>query len=384
MSMTLRELALTEIRNIIPQRSGVFTPDETVARVLGSLKANDAYEAAVSSEGVHGIITLRDFLEVDQPTQTKIDGIWRAIESIGPEEPVLSLCESLVRNNIRALPVADDGAVRLATQMDVVSAMAEVPKLSEYPARELIRSPVWSLDIDERITYARRTMLERGISHVPVVEYGRLVGVVTAGDIVHTFIAPASKTTTGERVGRRGSRFPGQVIGIMDTRPCTVTPDSSVLDAVTKLRDQGKSACFMTDSDNRTLGILAPRDLMAPLLRLRAPEEFPVYVMGIEEEDFFERAVAEAKVRRVVERSRRFRPDITEVSVKIKRSQITGERTRYEFTGRAIGQGGQINVEAEGWDLLETFDVLTTRLGEAIRRSKPRTSGRTRRRRSRR
>jgi CBS domain-containing protein/ribosome-associated translation inhibitor RaiA len=383
--MTLRELALTEIRNIITQRSGVITPDETVASVLGSLKADDAYEAAVSSDGAHGIITLRDLLDVDQPVRTKIDGIWRSIGSIGPREPVLSLCEGLVRNNVRALPVVEDGGVvGLATQMDVVSAMAEVPELSEYQAKELIRSPVWSLDIDERITYARRTMLERGISHVPVVEYGGLVGVVTAGDIVHTFIAPASKTTTGERVGKRTSRFPGQVIGIMDTRPCTVSPNASVLDAVTRLRDQGKSACFMIDSDNRTLGILAPRDLMAPLLRFRVSEELPVYVMGIEEEDFFERAVAEAKVRRVVERSRRFRPDITEVSVRIKRSQVTGERTRYELTGRAVGQEGQINAEAGGWDLLEVFDVLTTRLGEAIRRSKPRTTGRPRRRRSRR
>ncbi len=384
MSTTLRELALTEIRNIIPLRAGAFTPDETVARVLGSLKEADAYEAAVTSGNAQGIITVRDLLDVDQPAHTKIDGIWRATGSVSPEDPVITLCEILVKNNIRALPVVENGVVGLATQMDVVSAMTEVSELSEHPARELIRSPVWSLDIGEGIAYARRTMLERGVSHVPVVENGRLVGVVTAGDIVHAFIAPSSKTTTGERVGSRTRRFPGRVTGIMDPRPCTVTPDASVLDAVTELRNRGKSACFMTDPENRILGILAPRDLMAPILRLRAPEELPVYVMGIEEEDFFERAVAEAKLRRVVERSRRFRPDITEVSVRIKRSQLRGERTRYELTGRALGQEGQINAEAGGWDLLEAFDALTSRLGEAIRRSKPRTPGRLRRRRSRR
>jgi CBS domain-containing protein len=119
-------------------------------------------------------------------------------------------------------------------------------------------------------------MLERGVSHVPVVEYGRLVGVVTAGDIIHTFITPSSKTTTGERVGSRTRRFPGQVIGIMDSRLCTVTPDASVLDVVTGLNESGKSACFMIDPENRILGILAPRDLMAPILRLRVPEELPV------------------------------------------------------------------------------------------------------------
>jgi CBS domain-containing protein/ribosome-associated translation inhibitor RaiA len=385
MSPTLREFALTEIKNIISQRSSIFTPDETVARVLGFMKEADTYEVAVRSNGAHGVITVRDLLEVDQPAHTKIDRVWKSTGSVNLGESVLSLCENLVRNNVRALPVVKEGGVvGLATQMDVVSAMAEVPELSEYPAKEIIRSPVWSVDIDERVAYARRTMLERGISHVPVVEHGRLVGVVTAGDIVHTFVAPASKTTTGERVGRRTGRFPGQVTGIMDTRPCTVNPDASVLEVVTLLGTQGKSACFMTDGENKILGVLAPRDLMAPILRLRAPDELPVYVMGIGEEDFFERAVAEAKVRRVVERSRRFRPDITEVSVRIKRSGLTGERTRYELTGRALGQEGQVNAEAGGWDLLEAFDVLTTRLGEAIRRSKPPSPGRSRRGRSRR
>jgi CBS domain-containing protein/ribosome-associated translation inhibitor RaiA len=384
LSTTLRELALTEIRNIIPKRAGAFSPDATVAKVIGSLKEADSYVAVVTSGNSHGIITVRDLLDVDQPDNTKIDGIWRATGSVSPDDSVLTLSESLVINNIRAIPVVETGDVGLATQIDVVSAMVDVTELSEHPARELIRSPVWSLDIGKGIAHARRIMLERGVSHVPVVKRGRLMGVVTARDIVQTFTAQTSKATTGERVGSRTRRFPGQVMGIMDTRPCIVDPDASVLDVVRELRDQGKSACFMTAPDERILGVLAPRDLLAPILGLRAPEELPVYIMGIEEEDFFERAVAEAKVRRVVERFRRFRPDITEVSVRIKRSGLTGERTRYELTGRALGQEGQINAEAGGWDLLEAFDALTTRVGEAIRRSKPRAPGKPRRRRSRR
>ena len=78
MSTSLRELAFTELRNIILQRAGAFTPDETVARVLGSLKEADAYEAAVTSGNAHGIITVRDLLDVDQPVHAKIDGISRA------------------------------------------------------------------------------------------------------------------------------------------------------------------------------------------------------------------------------------------------------------------------------------------------------------------
>jgi len=361
---SLRELVLSEIRDIAHGPISVFSPEDNASQVLGVLKETDRYEAAVSSGGSVGLITVRDLLGVDQPAQRRVDKLWRATGSVSPSTSVIEVAELLVRNNVRALPVVDE--------------------LSGYGVKELLRSPVWSMDIDERNASARRLMLERGISHVPVVEYGRLVGEVTAEIIVHTFITPASKTTTGDRVGERTSRFPGQVIGIMDAHPLSMRPNSTVLDAVRGLRDRGKRACYITDEGSRMLGILTPRELLAPILRFRVQEELPVYIMGLSDEDFFERAVAEDKVRRVVRRGRRFRPDINEVSIRIKVSQTQGLRKRYELTARALSPSGQINAKADGWDLLAVFDELCTTLEKAIGRTKTETPGRTRRRRSRR
>ena len=381
----MRELAFTEIRDILPDTYEAFTPEDTASKVLGALEKAGLYEAAVSMEGSVGIVTVRDMLDVEQPARTKIEGIWRGTGSVAPEGTVLDAAEALVRNNIRAVPVAEAGRiVGLVSQVDIVNAMCGAPELSGHPAKELIRSPVFSLDINERVSSARRLMLERGISHVPVVEYGRLVGEVTAEGIVRAFITPASKTTKGERVGRRTPRFPGKVTGIIDTHPLSVVQEASVLDVACAMRDQRKGACYMVGERGRILGVLTPRELMAPLLALREARELPVYIMGLSDEDFFERGVAEEKVRRMVRRSMRLRPDIGEVSVNVKSSQTQGERTRYELTGRALTQEGQINARAEGWDLLAVFDELCDTLGKAIRRSKPEPPGRTRRRRSRR
>jgi ribosome-associated translation inhibitor RaiA len=109
---------------------------------------------------------------------------------------------------------------------------------------------------------------------------------------------------------------------------------------------------------------------MGLITRLRAEEELPVYIMGLSDEDFFESSIAEDKLRRVVERGMRFRPDITEVSVRIKRAQRKGERTRYDLTARALSPNDQTIAEAEGWDLLETFDELCSTLERALRRTK--------------
>jgi len=382
---SLRELVLSETREIAHSPISVFSPEDNASQVLGVLKETDRYEAAVSSGGSVGLITLRDLLGVDQPAQRRVDKIWRATGSVSPSTSVIEVTELLVRNNVRALPVVEGGEVTgIISQDDLIGVMCDVDELSGYGVKELLRSPVWSMDIDERNASARRLMLERGISHVPVVEYGRLVGEVTAEIIVHTFITPASKTTTGDRVGERTSRFPGQVIGIMDAHPLSMRPNSTALDAVRGLRNRGKRACYITDEGSRMLGILTPRELLAPILRFRVQEELPVYIMGLSDEDFFERAVAEDKVRRVVRKGRRFRPDINEVSIRIKVSQTQGLRKRYELTARALSPSGQVNAKADGWDLLAVFDELCTTLEKAIGRTKTETPGRTRRRRSRR
>jgi predicted transcriptional regulator/ribosome-associated translation inhibitor RaiA len=268
--------------------------------------------------------------------------------------------------------------------VDLIEALGEVQGLDGVPVKELMRTPVVSTEGDRGIAYARRLMLERNISHLPVVEGGSLVGVVTAESIVHSFINSESRTTRGHRVGERASRFSGRVSGIMDSELCTLDAVASALDAVLSLKEMGKGACIITGRSGNILGIITPRELISLLLKFRAEEGLPVYIIGLSAEDFFERAVAEEKVRRVVSKSLRFRPDITEVSMRIKRSQSRGNRTRYELIAQALSATGQINAEAKGWGLIEVFDEACDTLGKAIQRSKPTTPGRTRMRRSRR
>jgi len=252
LATSLRELAFSEIRELIQARISVFSTDEAVSRVLGVLRETDRYEAAVKSDGSVGLITVRDLLDVDQPSKTKIDAVWKATGSVKPNDTVIDIAEGLVRNNVRALPVLEDGeVVGIISQQDLTSAMCEVPELSGVAAKGLIRSPVLSLDINEKVAFARRLMLDKGISYVPVVEYGRLVGVVTAKDIVNTFIVPASRTTSGDRTEEKVPRFPGAVAGVMDAHPFTVGPDASALEVVYGLRDREKGACFMTDDRKR-------------------------------------------------------------------------------------------------------------------------------------
>ncbi len=370
MTKTLVELAETEVRTILHGAGGVFSPGDQVSKVLGYLKDTERPEAVAAKESKIGVVSLRDLLDVDNPGTAKVESIWRQVGTIAPEATVLDAATILLEKGVRGLPVVEGGEVTgLVSQVDLIDALTDVPDLRNIEAKQHMRNPVITVDHTDGIAQARRIMLDRNISHLPVTRDGGLVGIVTSDAIVHTFITPASKTTRGDVGGRKVTRFPGKVSDIMDPRPLTVGPEADMLQVVQGMSRSGKTACLMVE-DDEVHGIVTPRELLALIAALKAEEEPPIYIVGITDEDFFERAVAEDKLRRIVERSMKMYPEITEVSVKVKKQRSQGERTRYSLSARVVGPSVEFYAENEGWGLMEAFDGLCDALEKTLRRAK--------------
>jgi ribosome-associated translation inhibitor RaiA len=155
----------------------------------------------------------------------------------------------------------------------------------------------------------------------------------------------------------------------MDDQPLAIGPDASILEVVKGMRDRGKSACVMVDENGVVLGILTPREVLV-ILKGAEPKELPVSILGLEGESFFEKEIAEEKVRRVVIRNMRIHPDINQVSIRIRRKQNRGERTRYQIAARVLSPTEQFNASTEGWDLLASFDGLLEALDATMKRAK--------------
>jgi len=371
LTKTLVELAETEIAELIHNPGSVFSPEDQASKVLGYLKDTGRYEAVASSGGRMGIVTVRDLLGVDQPEQTKVETIWEQVGAVDEGFTVIDVVETLMENNVRALPVVERGEVQgIISQSDLLDALSEVNELKSVAAKDIMKSPVFTLASEDGVAQARREMLDRGISHVPVLRDGILVGVITAKTIVNAFVTAIGKTTRGDRVGEKVPRFPGQVGGVMDAQPLKVGSDASALQVAREMTRNDKSACLMVDEEDRVLGIITPRELLQLVYDLRGEDILPVYIVGIEGESFFERAVAEEKVRRVVMKGMRMQPGITEVRITVKRQRTQGERTRYSLTARAMGPEVSFNAENEGWGLMEAFDGLVATLDKIIARAK--------------
>lgn len=106
--------------------------------------------------------------------------------TIRPEQSVRQALTQLAEHNIGALVVVDetDRPVGMLSERDIVRAAVRDEKMFGRSVSELMtRDLVVGLPEDD-LKAVGRTMTERRIRHLPIVEKGKLVGIVSIGDVV--------------------------------------------------------------------------------------------------------------------------------------------------------------------------------------------------------
>jgi CBS domain-containing protein len=119
--------------------------------------------------------------------------------------------------------------------------------------RDVMTTPMLTLDAETPVSEAARGMLEAGIKSVVVVEEAcRPAGIFTSTDAVRVAAdeASAADSTVGE---------------YMATDVETVGPDDSLDDAARRMLDADVSHLPVTDDDGNGVGILTTTDLAESL-----------------------------------------------------------------------------------------------------------------------
>ena len=118
------------------------------------------------------------------------------VATIRGDATVAEAVDELNRHHVGALVVSSDG-VRIdgiVSERDVVRKMSERREtvLGE-PVSSIMSATVSTCSLDDDTESLMRMMTERRIRHVPVVDDGRLSGIVSIGDVVKNRIEELEK-----------------------------------------------------------------------------------------------------------------------------------------------------------------------------------------------
>jgi CBS domain-containing protein len=119
----------------------------------------------------------------------------RAVAGVPPDSRVSEIVDLLVQRRIGAVLVLEDGRpVGIVSERDIVRCLAvKGGAVMDLEAQEVMTSPVITIRLDESVCDAMELMTDRRIRHLPVVESGELVGIVSIGDLVKRRIAEAEQ-----------------------------------------------------------------------------------------------------------------------------------------------------------------------------------------------
>ena len=111
------------------------------------------------------------------------------VVSISPEESTALAARLLYRNNIGSLPVCgEDGRLRgIVTDRDIVlRCVAAENDPATTPVKEIMSKGAISVSPHDDVRVATRIMAAEQIRRLPVVSDGRVVGMVSLGDLAKT------------------------------------------------------------------------------------------------------------------------------------------------------------------------------------------------------
>ena len=123
--------------------------------------------------------------------RTLLERKGRAIFSVEPQAAVLDAIRLMAEHHVGALLVMRGAALEgIISERDYARKVILRGRSSaDTPVRDIMSSPVLTVTLDTTVQQCMQLVTDRHVRHLPVVDGGRVVGMVSIGDLVKAVIA---------------------------------------------------------------------------------------------------------------------------------------------------------------------------------------------------
>jgi len=119
--------------------------------------------------------------------------------TISPEETVANAAKVMLKNGIGGLIVSDNSqAIGMITERDFVGLLAKKKTPGELFVKDVMAKRLVTISPNEGLMDAAKLIVKTGKRKLPVMDNGKLIGIITADDIVKA--APGEVETLRELV----------------------------------------------------------------------------------------------------------------------------------------------------------------------------------------
>jgi predicted transcriptional regulator len=227
--------------------------------VIAVLNAKGKYSGVISRRWV-----VRSRLD---PSTTKVKSLMRPAPRVSKTVSLSKAARLMIESGVRQLPVFEKNRlVGFVTDENIIHG-AVTQEWGNIAIENIMTKAPQVIEANRSVGAVLSLFREHGVSHVPVVDQGKLVGIISIQDIIEQIFQPRQKQTLGEIVGEKVPVLSIPAKGIMAQPVISVVSDASLREAAEKMHKQNVS-CLVVLSKERLAGIVTKLDFLEPISQL--------------------------------------------------------------------------------------------------------------------
>jgi CBS domain-containing protein/ribosome-associated translation inhibitor RaiA len=344
----------------------IISMNEPPSKIINDLVETNSYDIFIELSGKIAALTIRDIIGIKDIKTTRPSLVGKIIPELTRDSVIGEAAHIMSHYRMRTLPVVHNGKIEGQVSakriVELISKHLVENKLRVLASNLMTSDPI-VIDSHKSVSSARSIMKRRRIDHLPVVDNGRLVGIITSSDIMKVMLP-------SERIGKKSvgidkaeDRFSIEVSGLANDDVITADVDESLQVVCERMLSAGSTYCIIKVWDE-IQGIITYRDIVA-LLGEKMEENIPMFIVGLPDEPF-DAELAKSKFTNITRFIRKIHPDIEQARCHIKLRSVQGARKRYEIDVHIISPHGNISYTNIGWDLAKLFDEMTDSLKKKV------------------
>ena len=212
-----------------------------------------------------GVITRRVALRARiDPNTAKVKSLMRPAPKTTRNTTLAQAAKMMIEGEIRQLPVIEkNNVVGFVTDEDIIHG-AVTQEWGNNKIETIMNKAPHTIDADRTVGAALTQFREYGISHLPVIEKGQPVGMISTHDIIENILQPARKQTTGDIVGEKAKPLTIPTKGIMSRPLITVQPNAT-LKETEQIMHNRRISCLVILNQDKIAGIVTKLDFLQPI-----------------------------------------------------------------------------------------------------------------------
>ena len=357
--------------DIMTQVSTTIRPDESLSRALSLMDKYRSYEIPVVDHGhVMGLISYRILAKRrNLPLSVPVERVMYPAPSISASSPIPSISEILLTDDYSSVPIIEKGKL-----LGIVKRRAIVKKLFEesihvdFPVADIMTTPVMTVTETDDIAKALHEMKHLEERTLPVVDPSGRLTGVITLDDLDKFIR-----------GKRERASKGEIVGerispkievksAMNTTPVSVSADSRLGEVMDIIAHRKISSVIVVD-DNAPVGIITGLDIIELAASAKPREEVLVQISGFEADDPYIYDSLYSQIQRYLPKvSNHVIPKM--INFHITHHHHLDSMTKFTISGRMTTPRRTFITKKNDWDVVKAMDEVMASFTKQVQKYK--------------